>query len=126
MPAGNMLPTSYPLGFLKSANMNSTSDQAISINSAKYVIRRIIVCNASTSLTLAVGGFYAAASKATAIVASTQVFTALTGSTKTLDTTLNALALSDTRTETTLYLSLTTAQGGAATADVYIFGDNLP
>lgn len=114
------------LGKLASANMNSTADQAIPISSSKYVIRRIVAVNASTSLTLAVGGFYAAASKATAIVANTQVFSALTGASKYLDCTVNALALSDIRTETTLYLSLTVAQGGAATMDVYVFGDTLP
>jgi len=113
------------LGLLKSANMNSTADQAIPINTSNYIVRRIIVTNASTSLTTAVGGFYAATGKTTAIVANTQIYTALTGSTKYLDCTLGALLGTDRRTETTLYLSLTTPQGGAATADIYIIGDNL-
>jgi hypothetical protein len=77
-------------------------------------------------LTLAVGGFYSAASKGgDAIVAATQVYTTLTVGAKTLDVTLAAIGLSDVRTEATLYLSLTTGQGGAATADVYIFGDDI-
>lgn len=113
------------LGKLSSANMNSTADQAITINSSKYIIRRIVCNNASTSLTTAVGGLYVAASKTNALVANTQVYSALTAASKTVDMTPTALALSDLRTETTLYLSLTTGQGGAATADIYIFGDRL-
>jgi hypothetical protein len=118
------------LGKLTSGNFNSTADQPITINlpggATKYVIQNITCTNASTSLTLAVGGFYAAASKTTAIVANTQVFTALTAAAKYVAVTLNALVGTDIRTETTLYLSLTTGQGGAATADCYIYGNTLP
>ncbi len=131
VPAVNTPMTGFParalLGVLKGANFNSTADQAIAVTGAtKYVITAIRVTNASTSLTLAIGGFYAAASKTTALVANTQVFSALTASTKYVDTTLGALIGTDVRTETTLYLSLTTGQGGAATADVYVFGEVLP
>lgn len=112
------------LGSLIGANMNSVADQSITIaGGAKYIISKIVVTNASTSLTLATGGFYTAASKGgTAIVAAAQVFSALTGATKVL---LPTIAVSDARTEATLYLALTIAQGGAATADVYIIGDVL-
>ena len=114
------------VGKLAGANMNSTADQAIPIrfDGSKYVPLRIYVTNASTSLTLAAGGIYTATSKGgTAIVAAGQVYSALTSSSKTLQTTI---AVTDTRTESTLYLSLTTAQGSAATADVYVFADVLP
>lgn len=111
------------LGKKVSADMNSTSDQSITINSSNYIIRQILVTNASVSLTTSAGGVYTAASKGgTAIVANTQVYSALTSATKALDLTLNN---TDRRTETTIYLSLTTGQGSAATADVYIFGDRL-
>lgn len=113
------------LGKIIGANMNSTSDQPIVINSGNYIIRNIVATNASISLSLAIGGVYAASSKTTPVVANTQVFSALTASSKTADLTLNALGVSDKRTETTLYLSLTTGQGVAATADLYIFGDRL-
>ena len=114
------------LGRLIGANMNSTGDQPIAINAAKYVIRRIVVVNASANLTLAVGGFYTAASKGgTAIVANTQIYTALTAAAKFLDVTLAAILGTDVRTEGTLYFSLTTAQGSAATADIFIIGDIL-
>jgi hypothetical protein len=130
-PAVNTPMAQFPgrvlLGVLKGANFNSTSDQAIPITGAgKYVITGIRVTNASASLTLAVGGFYAAASKTTALVGAGQVYTALTATSKYLDCTLAALVGTDVRTESTLYLSLTVAQGSAATADVYIFGEVLP
>ncbi len=119
------------LGKLASANMNTTADQAITIalptGTTKYVVKDVIVANASTSLTLAVGGIYTAASKGgNALVANTQVYSGVTGSTKLVSATLAAVAGTDIVTASTLYLSLTTAQGGAATADVYIFGELLP
>lgn len=115
------------LGVLKGADMNTTGDQAIPIAASKCVIRRIVVANASISLTTAAGGFYTAAAKGgTAIVANTQVYSALTAASKFIDLTLAAILGTDVRTEGTLYLSLTTAQGAAATADVYIYGDVLP
>jgi hypothetical protein len=115
------------LGVLRGANFNSTGDQPIAINlpsgTSKYALSKFIVTNVSTSLTLAAGGFYTAAAKGgTAVVAAAQVYSALTGAAKVLNPTI---AVTDTRTETTLYLSLTTAQGGAATADIYIIGDVL-
>jgi hypothetical protein len=115
------------LGVLHSANFNVTTDQAIAITAAKYIIRDIIVTNASVSLTTAAGGLYTAASKGgTAIVAAITTYTALSATTKWLSVTLAAILGTDIRTEATLYLSLTTAQGSAATADVYILGDALP
>jgi hypothetical protein len=115
------------LGVLKGANFNVDTDQAIPIpTGGPFVIRQVIVTNASTNLTTAAGGFYTAASKGgVAFVANTQVFTACTAATKVQDCTLAAAGDDDTSSASTLYLSLTTPQGAAATADVYIFGDLL-
>lgn len=111
------------LGRLTGANMNSTADQSIAIASATYTITAIVVTNASTSLTTCAGGVYTTTSKGgTAVVAAGQVYSALTTATKQLALTLND---TDRRTVSTLYLSLTTGQGGAATADLYIFGRPL-
>lgn len=115
--------TEIMLGSLIGANMNVTTDQAIPITrigSKRYQITRITVTNASTSLTAADGGIYTAASKGgTAVVAAAQVYTALTSSTVALDLTL---AVNNTYNVSNLYLSLTGAQGGAATADVRVYG----
>ena len=117
------------LGSLIAANFNSTADQQITIfsNPSKYIIRRIVVTNASASLTTAAGGIYTAVSKGgTAVVASSQAYTTLTGSTLFLDLTLNTSGSANITVKSSipnLYLSLTTAQGTAATADVYVYGD---
>lgn len=115
------------LGKLIGANMNVLTDQAIPITrigTQKYLITKIVVTNASTSLTAADGGIYTATSKGgTAIVAAAQVYTALTAATVALNLTL---AVNNTYTLDNLYLSLTGTQGGAATADVYVFGIILP
>lgn len=107
--------------------MNSTADQAIPIQkAAKYVVRRIVVTDASTSLgaSAVAGGVYTAASKGgVAIVAADQAYTALTGATKILDLTIAAGA--DYRTAQTLYFALSVAHGSAATANVYVFGEVL-
>lgn len=103
------------------ANMNTTADQALvaAFGFTNYIIDRIIAMNASTSLTLAAGGIYTAASKGgTAVVANTQLYSALTGATPTVPLTLNSTSLRTTG----LILALTTAQGGAATADIMVFG----
>jgi hypothetical protein len=72
------------------------------------------------------GGVYTAAAKGgTAIVAAAQLYVALTAAAKFLDLTLAAILGTDVRTESLLYLSLTTGQGVAATADIYIYGDIL-
>lgn len=115
------------LGALIAANFNVTTDQSITINSTRYVVRRILFTNASVNLTAAAGGIYTAASKGgTALVPAAQVYTALTATSKWIDATLDASAGTDSFTAATLFLSLSTGQGSAATADVYIIGDSLP
>lgn len=122
------LKTAGVIASLVSANMNTTADQTITITypngAAHFYIDKVLVTNASASLTLAAGGIYTAASKGgTAVVAAAQVFSGLTGSGKSL---LPTIAVTDARAETSLFLSLTTAQGAAATADLYILGYWLP
>ena len=128
---GTQLPNRFGqilLGQLIGANMNSTADQQIVIFSApaKYIIRRIVATNASISLSTAAGGVYPAVSKGgTAIVAAGQAYSGLTASGKFIDLTIASGYTSggDVLTVGSIYLSLTTAQGTAATADIYVFGD---
>lgn len=121
VPGANVL-----LGFLPLADMNSTADQPVAISAAKYIVRRIVAYNASASLTLAAGGIYTAAAKGgSAIVAAAQVYSALTAAAKFLDLTLASIAPTDCLAVATLYLSLTAAQGAAATAALAVFGDVL-
>lgn len=131
---GNLLPQQFGgilLGKLIAANMNVTTDQQITMfsNPSKFVLRRIVVTNASTSLSTAAGGIYTAVSKGgTAVVAASQAYSTLTTSALFLDLTLNTASSANITVKSSvpnLYLSLTTAQGGAATADVYVYGDIL-
>lgn len=114
---------------LVGVNLNSTADQAmVMFGAVKYIIRRIIATNVSTdiSLGLAAGGIYTGAGKTgTTVVGVSQVYTGLTGSTKFVDLTLAAAVTTDVVTATTLFFSLTTANGSAATADIYVFGETL-
>lgn len=124
--------TNYRLvGKLVGANMNVQTDNIIPITpqAELFTLTRIVVTNASISLTTAAGGVYTAASKAgSAIVAAGQVYSALTTSVKFVSLTLASISLTDvinSATQTNLYLSLTTAQGAPATADVYVYGITL-
>lgn len=128
-------PQRVQCGQLYAANMNTTADQPIpvSVPSATYMVAEIIVSNPSVSLTTAAGGFYSAASKGgVAIVAAAQAYSGLT--TNAANTTGNALVLSPSTAGgttdfggpqgvspvKTIYFSLTTAQGAAATADIRV------
>lgn len=131
---GSLLPQQFGgilLGKLIAADMNVTTDQQITMfsNPSKFVLRRIVVTNASTSLSTAAGGIYTAVSKGgTAVVAASQAYSTLTTSALFLDLTLNTASSANITVKSSvpnLYLSLTTAQGGAATADVYVYGDIL-
>lgn len=115
------------LGRLLSANFNSTSDQAIALFNPlnqRFRVTKITVENTSVDgMSTAVGGIYNATSKGgTALVAASQAYTGLTNANTALDLTLAVPNAIQTGT-TNLYLSLTTAQGAAATADIYVFGD---
>lgn len=114
------------LGYLSSVNMNVTTDQAIPMQASSYIVRKIIVWNASLSLSVALGGVYTAASKGgSAIVSAASAYSALTGTAKFLDLTLASIAVTDVITVANLYLSLTVAQGAAATARIIVLGDML-
>lgn len=121
-PPTNFLGTQRILWQLPGANMNSTADQAFTklFTFTNHIITGFLVLNASTSLTLAVGGIYTATAKGgTAIVGAVQVYSALTAAGVTLNPTM---ANTNLRTDAAMYLSLTTPQGGAATADFYAIG----
>lgn len=122
------------VGKLIGANFNVDTDQAIPIQISDdddvvtpdvgdFIVANIIVRNASVSLTTAVGGIYTAPAKGgSAIVANSQVYSALTSAVKYVGLTLAGIALTDVLNQENLYLSLTTPQGAAATADIYVYG----
>lgn len=113
------------LGVLLNANLNTTADQAIYLQTANYIVRRITCWNASGSVTLAIGGIYTGKNKSgTAVVPATQAYAGLAAG-KYLDCTLNNLLTSNTATNQIAYFSLTTANGSARTMNIAIIGDDL-
>jgi hypothetical protein len=113
---------------IRSANFNITTDQTCTIPASvtAWVPTSILVTNCSGTFTLAVGGVYPAASKAgTALVAAAQAYTALSGATVVLGLTLAANIATTRLTINTVYLSLTTSAGSAATCDFYVIGNDL-
>lgn len=116
------------LGVLRSANLNTTADQAISIVSTvtKFAVTRVFVTNCSATPTLAVGGLYSSTSKGgTAFVAATQAYSALSSASILLPAVISASGLTTVLTVNTVYLSLTASAGTASTCDIYIFGADL-
>jgi hypothetical protein len=113
---------------IRAANFNITTDQACTIPAGvtAWVPASIIATNCSGTFTLAAGGVYPATSKGgTALVAAAQIYTALTGATVVLGLTLAANVATTRQTINTVYLSLTTGTGSAATCDFYVIGSDL-
>ncbi len=121
------------LASLRGANFNDTGDQPLILpqRTTRFQLTSILITNASLSLTTAVGGFYPAASKGgTALVANTQVYSSLTTNIKLLSATLAAgvsttIYTSETLADWAIYFALTTPQGAAPTADIYVLGVDL-
>jgi hypothetical protein len=129
---GTQLPSRFGqilLGQLISANMNSTRRSAnydLSLHQRSLLFAVLWRPMLQLSLTTAVGGIYPAVSKGgTAVVANSQAYSGLTAATKFVDLTIASGYTSggDILTVKNLFLSLTTPQGSAATADVYVYGD---
>jgi len=113
---------------IRAANFNVTTDQSCIIPASvtAWVPTSILVTNCSGTFTLAAGGVYPATSKGgTALVAAAQVYTALTGAAVVLGLTLAANIATTRLTINTVYLSLTTGAGSAATCDFYVIGNDL-
>ena len=113
---------------IRGANFNVTTDQActIPLTITAWAPTAIWCTNASVSMTTAAGGWYPAASKAgTALVAAGQVYTALNAATVILPLTLAANIATTRYTINSVFLSLTSGQGAAATADCYLIGVDL-
>jgi len=100
-------------------NVNATGDTVLNvINAANWSVSNVVFTNASISLTTAAAGVFTAPGAQGAIV-SNAALSALTGPTVVSQRTVASTA---TNTGTYLYVNVGTAQGAAATMDVYIYG----
>ena len=109
------------LAVKQGVNANATGDNLLQvINSSNYSVYQVVVVNASISLTTATFAVYTAAAKGgTAIVAAATALSPNTGATVVNPYTVAATA---TQSGQILYVNIATAQGAAATFDIYIYG----
>ncbi len=118
-----VLSSNQALRLLASAtgvNANATGDTVLPLlDSSSYSVKFVVATNASTSLTTAAAGLFTApAAGGTAIVANAAL-SALTGSTVVSERTVASTAA---QTGQNLYVNVGTAQGAAATFDIYVYG----
>ena len=111
------------IGSAQSVNLNSVADTVAQILVAGRVsVAYVLVTNASTSLSTAQIAVYTLpAAGGTAVLSAT----ALTGATTAAKVVNTAATSTDAITGLNLYIRNTTAQGAAATADVFIYGYDL-
>jgi hypothetical protein len=107
----------------QSVNLNSVGDTLANILvSGRVSVQSIIVTNASVDLTTAQLAVYTAPAAGGTAVKSAY---ALTGNTTAAKAIVTAATSTDAITGLNLYVRNTTAQGAAATADVFIYGYDL-
>lgn len=119
------------IGIALGVNLNSAADTAVALillPGANFLIHAVDVNNASTSITTATASVWSGAAGTGVNIVTTGVtnLNSLTAATKNLPMTLAATAQTTVLNQTTqanlLYFKVDIAQGGAATADVYIWG----
>ena len=108
------------LAVYSGVNVNATGDTVLPINNTTgYSVSNVIFTNASISLTTAAAGLFTAPSAGGTGIVANAALTALTGSTVVSQRTVASTAL---QTGQNLYVNVGTAQGAAATMDVYVYG----
>ena len=111
------------LASYQSVNVNATGDTVLPIlNTGNYSISNVIFTNASTSLTTAAAGLFTAPSAGGTGIVANAALSALTGATVVSQRTVASTAA---QTGQNLYVNVATAQGAAATMDVYVYGYDL-
>jgi len=111
------------LASYQSVNVNATGDTVLPIqNTGRYSVTNVIFTNASVSLTTAAAGLFTAPSAGGTGIVANAALSALTGS-----TVVSARTVASTAAQTgqNLYLNVGTAQGAAATMDVFVYGYDL-
>ena len=109
------------LAVVTGVNVNATGDQAVLpiLNSTNYSVSNVVFTNASVSLSSAAAGLFTAPSAGGTGVVANAALSALTGPTVVSQRTVASTAIQSGQN---LYLNVGTAQGAAATMDVYVYG----
>ena len=111
------------LASYQGVNVNATGDTVLPIlDTGSYSVSNVIFTNASTSLTTAAAGLFTAPSAGGTGIVANAALSALTGATVVSQRTVaSTAALSGPN----LYVNVGTAQGAAATMDVFVYGYDL-
>jgi hypothetical protein len=111
------------LASYQGVNVNATGDTVLPIlNTGSYSVSNVIFTNASTSLTTALAGLFTAPSAGGTGIVANAALSALSASTVVSQRTVASTAA---QTGQNLYVNVGTAQGAAATMDVYVYGYDL-
>ena len=108
------------LASYQGVNANNVGDTVLPLlDSSSYSVKFVVFTNASTSLTTAYAGVFTAPAAGGTAIVSNAALSALTGSTVVSERTVASTAV---QTGQNLYVNVGTAQGAAATFDVYVYG----
>jgi len=111
---------------IRAANFAITTDQAFTkaFSGTNWMATKIVAVRKTGAYGVAcLGGVYTATSKGgNAVVAAAQSWVGLSGAGKIADATLAAVVGTDAQSSVNLYLSLSTGNTGALTADVFVYG----
>lgn len=111
------------LASYQGVNVNATGDTVLPIiDTGSYSVSNVIFTNASTSLTTALAGVFTAPSAGGTAIVANAALSAMTGSTVVSQRTVASTAA---QTGQNLYVNVGTAQGAAATMDVFVYGYDL-
>jgi hypothetical protein len=111
------------LASYQGVNVNATGDTVLPIlDTGSYSVSNVIFTNASTSLTTALAGVFTAPSAGGTAIVANAALSALTGPTVVSQRTVASTA---SQAGQNLYVNVGTAQGAAATMDVFVYGYDL-
>ena len=111
------------LASYQGVNVNATCDTVLPIlDTGSYSVSNVIFTNASTSLTTALAGVFTAPSAGGTGIVANAALSALTGATVVSQRTV---ASTESLSGPNLYVNVGTAQGAAATMDVFVYGYDL-
>jgi hypothetical protein len=111
------------LASYQGVNVNATGDTVLPIlNTGSYSVSNVIFTNASVSLSSAAAGLFTAPSAGGTGIVANAALSALSASTVVSQRTVASTAA---QTGQNLYVNVGTAQGAAATMDVYVYGYDL-
>jgi hypothetical protein len=111
------------LASYQSVNCNVVADTVLPIiNTSSYSISNVIFTNASTSLSTAAAGLFTAPSAGGTGIVANAALSALSAASVVSQRTVASTAA---QTGQNLYFNVATAQGAAATCDVFVYGYDL-